>query len=69
MTRPAALVPAADPREEARQVEREHPGWAVWWGLRTGRFLAIHRGVPDFVIAITADEMTEKIMSWELVMR
>jgi hypothetical protein len=53
-----------DPREQARRIERAHPGWTVWFGTRTARFWAIHRAVPDMVDAATAAEITKLIESW-----
>jgi hypothetical protein len=49
---------------QARHIERQHPGWSVWWGPHCAGFLATHPNVSALVMAATAEEITDLIGQW-----
>jgi hypothetical protein len=63
------------PAEQAAQLERESPGWTVWWGAWTGQFWAATRpatGIPLLIEGRTASELAQRMdagAAWAVAMR
>ncbi|WP_157419892.1 hypothetical protein [Actinomadura kijaniata] len=63
MTRAAVGRDEERRRAIARQLDREHPAWTVWYGPRTGRYWAMPaRGVASPLLEADQPEALEAAM-------